>query len=112
LSHNRIEDIGDLDHLSLVQLNLENNRIQSLGRFEDFLLLSELNISNNYIDCLHSLQNLKSLVTVNIKSNQVKSIDEIQNLKELKYLAYLVLSENPCNDSSYRLFTKYLHNCV
>uniref|UniRef100_A0A914H4V5 Uncharacterized protein n=1 Tax=Globodera rostochiensis TaxID=31243 RepID=A0A914H4V5_GLORO len=128
-SQNELIQMRSLFPLShnLVQLNLSDNRISSLGSLNSFVCLQTLDLSHNRIEHFPGIDQLSQLCCLNLASNHIKSIIglrskfstafEFHHLNNCGlFLDSLTVLGNPCTRSninqrkfSYRPF---VYSCV
>lgn len=85
LSHNSIENIESINHLTnLDTILLENNQISSLKPLYDIESLKILNVNKNKLDGLDGLEHAIRLEELYCNSNKISSLDGIENCTQLK----------------------------
>ena len=91
-----IEDLTGIGYCrNLTGLNLEENRIDSLGELEELTNLSVLYLARNRISDISALKHLSGLNTLDLSFNE---IEEAGDLAALSGLRYLNLMGNPLRD--------------
>lgn len=141
LSGNKFTQIDDLNFMKLVELNLSNNQIISIGKNINLPRLINLDLSHNKITRIdrNFCSNFKNISKLDINSNQLKYVDcyfghylfRLKNLNgcdnQLNYLPFslsqmrfekLELTNNPfqnqskTNDSDFKKFPKLVELCA
>uniref|UniRef100_A0A183BIB4 Death domain-containing protein n=1 Tax=Globodera pallida TaxID=36090 RepID=A0A183BIB4_GLOPA len=84
-SQNELIQMRSLFPLShnLVQLNLSDNRISSLGSLNSFVCLQTLDLSHNRIEHFPVIDQLSQLCCLNLASNHIKSVPNLSKLTSL-----------------------------
>lgn len=97
LSHNAIETIGSLSHLSeLEELHLSNNRIRQLPDLHTKLgNVKRLSLAQNQLASFDGLGKLYGLVSLDVGSNRIMDLDKIRRVASLPCLEELTLIGNP-----------------
>lgn len=109
LAHNAIRDTGPLESLhhlevldlgyndisrpslgglraTLLSLNMDHNRVESLAWVEDVPRLESLSVSHNRIDAIARLAVLEGLRTLRLGSNDIADIGSLRGLTRLEIL--------------------------
>lgn len=80
----RIDGFGDLP--SLERVNLQNNRIESIGRWENLPALQALDLAWNTLRDINGLMDLPSLRWLNVSNNLLSGLPDLLSLKSLQVL--------------------------
>ena len=104
LSHNEIRSAEGLDHLPLFDLNLANNKMETILGCSNLPNLVELNLSSNNIKNIDLFNQSESPIQrLNLAGNSLEKIGDILPLQKLKFLHSLDLRGNPlCQVDDYR----------
>ena len=91
-----IENIRCLSH-SLLELNLAENRLESLGdEIFSLIALQRLNLSGNFIEHVPAkISSLQAMQSIRLSRNRLNTLVELQHLGSLSNLVKLRLEKNP-----------------
>lgn len=97
LSHNLLNDLPDLSHLSsLISLDLSHNVISSVRSAQTFLgNIATLNLSHNRIDCLVGLDRVPGLRRIDLRHNDISDPGEVGRLAVLPQVSEIWVAGNP-----------------
>lgn len=107
LSYNKLEVIENLDNLNLINLYLQNNKINSFvcddqKGFKSMPYLSYVRLSNNELQSLKIFENAVLLQSIEVEGNEINNLMEISHLSKLQMLSSINLDRNPIrNQNSY-----------
>ena len=81
-----IEDISFLSNISVINLELSNNKIEDLTVLSTIKNLETLELNCNNIIDLNPLSKLENLTELNLNNNNISDLTPLSNLYNLQYL--------------------------
>ncbi|KAK4874720.1 hypothetical protein RN001_014080 [Aquatica leii] len=112
LSHNAIRRIENLNNMKLLNLNLQNNKIESYEEgddvgFKTLNYLLQINLDYNELKSLKVFDGIPTLQSLKIRDNYLTELMELTALNQLNFLTEVDFRGNPIVDMD-----QYLEVCI